>query len=248
MFDKDLLNIVKPLAFLQLCLCVQKYVISDFSIKTIGKQHAVLYIIRSIILLILYILTVELLHVPYSLYITYAVITFLFVINFTILSFLNFLDRNLNARILRQLCFINRHLYDSKQSTFLEKLTWTSSIFVFMTYLLLITVKLAIDPNWSIPRGLLLFTTMVFDIELIYIMFVVCFLNCKVAKLIEIVKSESKVEVFIDESGEAVIYTKNELVVKLLFLFQFIVKCLKLTEKSSRFIVRILFCFIKLYK
>lgn len=234
MFDKDFFDIIKPIYFIYLIFCTPKYVFTDLSIDLIGKKHIILNVCGLSVMIFLMQTVLRSMILNDILLYIYCTSYSIYVCNFSIVCLLNTSYREVNAEIVRQLSYLNWHLFDSAQSKQLKYILRISCIILISMYISLLTHKLLNDPSWNISRGLFLVTSMVIDIELIHVIFIVCFLIYKTEKWIETVKTANYESFSYNCPGTAQEISEC---VRLLILFQAIADSVRMTEKSARLVV-----------
>lgn len=232
MFDEDFFNILKPIYFLHILTCTQKYVITNHTVKFIGVKHFVISVVALIVLLVLLEETLQTFEdlVNLSFFVIYCYNYCSYVVNFTVLCFLNFFYRSVNYKLFSYMCYLNSNLYDKQQSKCLAKLSWGLCSTIIFLYILHTIVKTIADVYWFTLRAVYLITTINFEVEIIYMIFISYFLVCKLDKWVEVVKLRSSIQETDDDE------VKDECH-RLYLLFKTHLDCMVLMEKTSRFVV-----------
>lgn len=190
--NKDFEEIFKPMYYLTTMCCVKKINFKKHEIFQIKKIDIFTSVFVNLGLLILYVITLtEYLSLPIEsiIYYLYILMNLLYVMQHTILRIINFVQRKNNLALFLTLLNIYKHLSLTKELKKIKlQLNLPCTVYT-CGYLILAVYKVSVDPNWSWYRGLLIFSTLIFDLELIYSGFIVYFIANKMKKLTKILKN-----------------------------------------------------------
>ncbi|XP_072948386.1 uncharacterized protein [Epargyreus clarus] len=238
--DKEFQNLLTPFYFLTMIFCLRKYDLRDNYVTPNTKRDLVTCALGMFIAYMLLFCTLRYFATVFDTSTVFAMylITYVqYAINYTILCFLNVIEGKLNVDVLLILHQINKSLQSSADDRKLKYLSWMSTSGLLVVYFLLVFFKLLLDPLWNWSRATFIATTLIFDLELLYIVFIAYFLACKTDTWRQMLQEKRMYP-------ENVISNENEEIEldEKLLKFEMIINALELTKKSSRW--TILFHFV----
>lgn len=178
--NKDFEQIFIPMYYLTTICCMRKIKFKKHKMSIITKKDVILSVLANVgIVILFYIMIAEVVSYSVSplMFYVYILAYLLYMINHIFLKTIIFVQRKSNLAMFLNLQNIYKHLGLKKQ---LNKLKWQlilSCTIIIGAFLILNIYKLSMDSRWSWTRGLFIFLTVSFDLELIYSGFIIFFLS-----------------------------------------------------------------------
>lgn len=174
--NKDFEQIFKPFYYLTTAYCARKIHLENHKISRMNKMDITISVLANIGQIILYCIIfnqfITYFKSPIIFYI-YIVTYLLQVIEHTALNITNFVQCNNNLIMFLTLRKIYRHLSLKKELNKMKFQLIFPVVLNIIGYLLFVLCKLSMDPLWSWARGLFIFSSIIFDLELIYSGFII---------------------------------------------------------------------------
>lgn len=197
--NKDFEQIFKPMYYFTTMCSARKIDFKNYKISQINKKNIIISVLGILLLntgiLILYCMTLNqfisqmVSPIIFNFYISaYS----LFVVNHAILHIKNFAQRNNNLTLFLTLREIYKHLSLRKQLRKIKLLLFLPFTVCIFGYLIFFVCKLSMDPQWTWARGLLVYSSLIFDLELVYSAFILLFISNNI-------KTWAKILINIDE-------------------------------------------------
>lgn len=227
--NKDFEQIFKPFYYLTTICGVRKIRLQNHEILPMNYVDVTVSVLANIGQIILYCITFNEFIVNFKtaiIFYIYTVIYLLQVIDHTILNIVNFCQSNINLAMFLTLRKIYKHLSLKKDLKKIKFQLSFSCIFHIFGYSLFVVGKLSMDPLWSWGRGLFIFSSIIFDLELIYSGFIIIFISNKV-------KTWAKILGNIDEK----IINHEAVFRKMDFVFRMLMKAIVFNKKAFQLTV-----------
>lgn len=177
--NKDFEQIFKPMYYLTTMCCVRKNYLTNRKISSINKKDVIISVFANTGILILYYITFNELishFVTPIIFYTYFVTYLLYVIDHFILHIINFVQSKNNLALFLTLREIYTHLSLRKELKTIKMQLILLCMMAISGYLFFVVWKVSMDPLWTWARGLFIFSSIIFDFELIYSSFIVVFI------------------------------------------------------------------------
>lgn len=180
--NKDFEDILKPMYYLTTICCVRKIGLKNHEMSLINKRDVIISVLANTGIVILYYITYKEFISKFFSTITsyiYVLAYVSLVIDHVILHVANFVQSKNNLALFLALREIYKHLSLRKQLKRIKFLLLLPCIACICGHLLLIVCKLSIDPLWVWSRGIFIFSSVIYDLEVIYSGFIVLFITNK---------------------------------------------------------------------
>lgn len=190
--NKNFEQIFKPFSYITTIWCVKKYNLKKHKILQIDKKDIIVSVLATVGILILYYITfhdLALLSVSPLMSYIYILTYLQYAINHVIMKIMNFVQRQNNLALFSTLQEICKHLSLRKELENIKIQVILPCIFAIGVYLIFIVYKLTTDSSWTWTRGLFIFSTVIFDLELAYSGFIVIFLSNKIETWTKILRN-----------------------------------------------------------
>nr|WCC57790.1 gustatory receptor 28 [Papilio glaucus] len=193
--EKEFLSMIRPLHFISGIFFLRKFRIVGTQIYPNTKKGILYLAIGMFIAYLLLISTLISLVDMYanpSIFYVYILAYSPYSINYTILCFFNIVHSKFNVQLLLKLQVIDRYLYNAEDTKKIKLLVWSACTSLVATYIFFVALKLVYDPLWNWIRGAFIVTSLIFDIELTYCIFIAYYLACKMVRWAEIIQVDEK--------------------------------------------------------
>lgn len=190
MLEENFIKIFRPVYILNTIFCSRKFVIKTNNITTVRKKEIFVSISANALIFVLWYFTIDefkKIFEPLILYM-YIVIYLQYVINFSMLTYKNIMQSKDNVKLILELHKIEQFFYIQGSNKILKRTSLVSCTAISLIYILLITIKISVDPLWTVARGLFIASTLIFDLEIIYAAFVIYHLSSVAKKWNEAVR------------------------------------------------------------
>nr|WCC57957.1 gustatory receptor 28 [Papilio polytes] len=239
--EKEFLSMIKPLRYVSHIFLLRKFHVVDEKIYPNTKKYIINLVIGLFVAYFLLISTLlSLIDMYDNVYIFYGyVIAYSqYTINYTILCFFNIVNSKFNVQLLLKLQTIDKYLYNAKDTKKIKLFIRFNCILLLFIYVLFVTLKLIYDPLWDWIRGVFIVTSLIFDIELMYCIFFVYYLACKMVRWAEIIQVDEKnPNVLQDDIG----ITLVEMLFK---VYEELLDALLLVRKAAQFAILLHFVIV----
>nr|WCC58013.1 gustatory receptor 28 [Papilio xuthus] len=227
------LSMIKPLHYISCIFFLRKFNIIDNKIYPNARKYILCLgigmFLTNFLLITCLISLINIYDV--SIFYVYVLAYSQYSINYSILCFSNIIYSKFNIQLLLKLQAIDRYLYNAKDTIKIKFVVWFACILLIFTYILFVTFKLMFDPLWDWIRGLFIVISLIFDIELIYCIFFVYYLACKMVRWSEIIQvDENNPNVLQDDIG----ITLVEMLFK---VYEQLLDALVLVKKAAQFAI-----------
>nr|WCC57740.1 gustatory receptor 28 [Papilio dardanus] len=231
--EKEFISMIKPLYYISSIFLYRKFHIIDNKIYP-NTKRILLYL--GIGLFLAYFLLISTLISLYDMYnpaifYGYVIAYSQYSINYTILYIFIIINSKFNLQLLLKLQTIDRFLYNNNDNRKIKILIWFACIALVVTYLLFVVFKLLYDPLWDWMRAIFILTSLIFDIELTFCIYIVYYLACKMVRWAEIIQVDEKnPNVLQDDIGI--------MLVEMLFkVYEELLDALVLVKKAAQFAI-----------
>ncbi|XP_045762188.1 uncharacterized protein LOC123865282 [Maniola jurtina] len=235
MLQKSFLDIIKPSYVLSVPFCMRKYKLKGGCISTLTKYDILFTVLGNLLMyILLYITLVSFMNSfeDFVFYI-YVIIYVLYAANHTIHSILNITHSQVYVDTVLKLQRIDIILYNENDTKILKNIIAFFLVMIFSLYAVLLVMKLSIDRLWFWSRGIFIFLTVIFDLELFYIAFVIYFLARKIDNWSNKIKRKDR----IISIKKMIRGNQDQDENDLYSVFENIIESLSTIEKTSQFTI-----------
>lgn len=236
MLKQEFLRIFKPFYYLSILLGACKYNLKENNIYINNKLNALWSLIVNMFLHFSMIFTIVKFYKIFRnsmILFIYTTTYILYIISHTVNHFLSYYYSETHVKLILTLQIIDLKL-ECNDLKSLNRYVKINVILYVIGYIVFIVAKMSVDPLWIWSRSVFIFSTYIFDLELIYSIITILYLARKCKKLNDVLHN-IQVENLSLESAEIPKYRLDDM--DIFPLFENIIDCIEMIEKTSKIMV-----------
>lgn len=176
MADEDFLKLFKPFYYVNSTFCIRKFRLSTSVFSKTKNADIVFTIIGNSVLFCILCINLHYfisnVKEPFVIFM-YILLYIQFFVNFIVVSFENLIRSRQNVLLMAILRDIFKFSYNTEEMNKLMFILFMPCLFYLSAYVVLVGMKMSIDPLWTWLRCAYIFSTIIFDFEILYASFMV---------------------------------------------------------------------------